>query len=264
MTQAGNRFRRRVGTRGAEETRFGRMLVLSLAIHLLGVFLTAVSLHSPSFQTPSVTYRVELVTMPVAAPRAGRPTTEEAVAAIAQPAPITKAPAVKPLPVPAPLKTSVKTATKKAPPDQAYDAAQNAIKDMQRKQEIADLKTKLEKLTAVDQRQKATSPTVIPGESDTDKGKDSGSSYESYIRQELKRAWTLSRYQLSNLNLSAEVTLTFDPRGTLNDYRFLRRSGDARFDESLQRAILDMKQLPSAPGQTFTLKATFNLKDLNQ
>jgi TonB family protein len=262
MTPAGNRFRRRSRGRGTEDIRFGRMLTISVVIHGLVVLLTVVTWR-PALLLPPVTetYRVELVYLPVAAPQRGRPTSAE-VTAPEQPTPPTKTPATKTVsPVPT-RKVLTKAPVKKAPPpDKAYDAAQDAIERMQRKQEIAELKKRLKTLAKDDPRQPASTPVTTPG-TDTGKGKDPGGAYETYIRQFLKEAWTLSRYQVTNLKLWAEVELTFDPRGTLKGYHFLRRSGEARFDESVQRAVLDLRQLPTAPGQPFTLKVTFNLKEL--
>lgn len=266
MTPAVNRFRRQGRRRGSAEVRFGRMLVISLALHGLVVLLTLVTLRPALLRPPTETYRVELVTLPVAAPQQGRPAAAARVAAVERPAPPTT-PAPKQLPVTTPLKTPPKTAakepTKKVPAsDRSYDDTQDAIERMRRKQEIAEVEKRLANLLKADPRQPAAStPAVTPG-TDSGKGKDPGGDYAPYIRQYLKEAWTLSRYQVTDLKLWAEVSLTFDARGTLNDYRFLRRSGEARFDESVQRAILDLRQLPTAPGQTFTLKVNFNLKDL--
>ncbi len=263
MTPAGNRFRRLNRTRGDGEIRFGRMLTISLVVHGLIVLLTVVGLRPALLRPPTETYRVELVSLPVATPQRARPVpTTPVETAEERPTPRPKPPAVKPLTAPPPRKTAVKTQGKNAPPpDQAYDAAQDAIERMQRKQEIAEVKKRLKELLKADTRKTASDPTP-PAGAEPSKDRDPGSTYDAYIRQFLKEAWTLSRYQVGSLNLTAEVSLTFDSRGTLTDYRFHRRSGEARFDESVQRAILDLRQLPSAPGQSFTLKVIFNLKEL--
>lgn len=260
MTAAGNRFRRR-RTRGDGEVRFGRMLAISLVIHGLVVLLSAVAWQPALHRPPTEIYRVELVYLPVAVPQRGRPT-PAVVTAPERPAPPVNTAATKAPPLPPPRKTPTKAATKTAPlSDTAYDAAQDVIERMQRKQEIAEVKQKLKELLKADTR-KATSAPTAPAGAEPGKDKDPGSTYEAYIRQFLKEAWTLSKYQVGSLNLAAEVSLTFDAHGTLTDYRFLRRSGETRFDESVQRAVLDLRQLPTAPGQTFSLRVTFNLKEL--
>jgi outer membrane biosynthesis protein TonB len=94
------------------------------------------------------------------------------------------------------------------------------------------------------------------------KGTEAGSSYDAWLHEYLKQAWTLSRYQVSSRDLRATVKLTFDAQGNLLDYKFIEKSREQRFDESVRKAILQLKKLPNPPGSRMEKDIVFNLKDL--
>lgn len=269
---AGNRYRRERRGPGRVDPGLGRMLLVSCGGHLLLTLLVLLTVHGGYRSQPVEPYRVNLVALPVANPRAGRPEAlpePEMVPAVKK-APAATVAKTKPTsrPETAPAgkgakKTAVLPAAKgKAAPseDGEYDAAQDRIERLRRRQEIDALKARLAALAAKDSRneQQGASGAGVPD----GKGSDPGVTYDAYIRKFLKEAWTLSRYQVASLEREATAELTFDAKGGLSGYRIKKPSGDERFDDSVRRAILDLKQLPTAPGRPFSITVRFNLKEL--
>ncbi len=58
------------------------------------------------------------------------------------------------------------------------------------------------------------------------------------------------------------MLLVFDRNGRLIDYRFLEESGEKRFDDSVKKAVLQLKELPNPPGSRLEKEVVFNLKEL--
>jgi TonB family protein len=243
------------------------MLLISLAGHLLLTLLFLFSLRGHYRPPATEAYRVDLVALPVASPRAGRPdaVVAEKPAPAPRPAPPAKAAPSVAKPTPLPGKGAKKSPTAKSGPllpaaDGDYDAAQDRIERLRRRQEIADLQARITAMQ-VAERQRKSSATAPAGVTDG-KGSELGASYNAYIHKSVQEAWVLSRYQVSNLDREAVVELTFNAKGTLSGYRVLKGSGDERFDDSVRRAVLNLVQLPTAPGRAFTTTVRFNLKEL--
>lgn len=248
------------------EPRLGRMLLASLGLHLVVLLLV---LAGPLFPGPGrdqrPVYYVDLVNLPVKNPQAGRPDA----------APKTRKAEPRPAPAPKRQAKTVKTAKPRPKPEARPKAAPKpapqppgatyeketlaAIEKLRREQEIAALKEKLAQMAKQDSRQApADAPVGMPD----GRGTEAGPSYDAWLHDYLKEAWTLSRYQVTRENLEATVTLIFDARGNLVDFRFLKRSGEERFDDSVKRAVLQLKQLPAAPGSRLEKDIVFNLKEL--
>lgn len=272
-----NRYRHAGIHLAGPDAGFGRMLLISLGIHLLAAVLFAVGLRPPPRPAPPA-YRVDLVSLPVAHPRAGSAAAPAPIAPVVSRPPTSSAP--RQLPAKTTPKTTVpsktpkpaeKTAIGKKPAkgpapssiDDDYDEVQANLKIMQmrrerdRRRQVAE--AKINQALAVERQQHSTAT----GSSSSKSGDQLGSAYEDWIKVQLHELWTLSRYQVGGRrDLSCELELRFDARGTLADYRIERRSGDERFDDSVRRAVLQLKQLPSAPGKNLSLTVEFNLKDL--
>jgi hypothetical protein len=60
----------------------------------------------------------------------------------------------------------------------------------------------------------------------------------------------------------AEVKLFYNTEGTLLHYRFVKKSGNDVFDESLARAIAKSKQLGQPLPEAMEFDILFNLKDM--
>lgn len=267
--------------RSAPASGLGHMLVFSLAAHLAVVLAFSVGLIPLRQTPPREVYHVDLVNLPVKDPQAGRPDARPAESPKpappqqapppAQPKPTPPVPKVeakpapkpetKPAPKPvAPVKPAPKPAEKKPVAPAVASDPLKAIEDMRRRQEMEELKQKLARLSQGDTRKPSASqaPVGMP----TGKGTEAGVSYEAWIHDYLKAAWSLSKYQVGRLDLEAKVRLQFDARGNLRNYVFTKESEDSRFDDSVRRAILQLKQLPNEPGSSLDLNVTFNLKDL--
>ncbi|MEJ2700005.1 MAG: TonB C-terminal domain-containing protein [Desulfuromonadales bacterium] len=288
-----NRFDRR-GTSIHPDPKIGRMLLCSLGLHLVVVLIFAGVLIPRFHREPRPVYTVDLVNLPVKNPQAGRP---EAHRTPSTKKPQTRAPAPAPAPPPTPRKETValpekevpkpppvkKTVARKAPakpapkpkpkpkpapvPKARYDDALSAIQKMrrnqERKQDIEELKKKLAAMAADDTRTASPIPEAPVGMPEG-KGDEAGPSQEAWLHQFLKKCWSLSKYQVSRRDLEAKVNLVFDARGNLLVYRFLNKSGDPNFDDSVRFAILQLKgnPLPLKPGRRLEVPVTFNLKDL--
>jgi len=260
------------------DPRFGRLLLASLGVHLAVVLLFSGVL-LPRFQRDlRPVYHVDLVNLPVKNPQAGRP---DAVAEPAKEPPKPAAPEPVKAP-PAPPKTPTKPETvkmakpepakpaaptkkpaeaaKPAPKEPAYDKTISAIEDLRRKQEIEALKQQLAQLGSKDTRSAAV-PNAPVG-SPTGKGTEAGSAWDEWLSTFLKANWSLSKYQVSRLDLEAKVRIVYDAQGNLLDYKFIRTSGDATFDDSVKKAILHDRRLPKKPEERLELEVVFNLKEL--
>jgi TonB family protein len=85
---------------------------------------------------------------------------------------------------------------------------------------------------------------------------------QTWLQEYYKQAWSLSKYQVSRLDLETSVAVNFDARGFLRDYRIVQKSGDQRFDDSVTQAIRSLERLPREPGRPVEYTIHFNLKDL--
>jgi colicin import membrane protein len=264
----GNRFLRQPGML-SPEPKLGRMLGASLALHLVVVLVfTGVLLPRMKPDLRPV-YVVDLVNLPVANPQAGRPdaTPKQPKAKpipppepAPAPKPVVKAqpqPPVKPAPKPQPK--PIAKPVVKAQPKADYQDTVSAIEKLKRQKEIEQLKQSLAGLQAQDTRQAAVKAPL--GET-TGTGTEAGVSAQTWLQEYYKQAWSLSKYQVSRLDLEAAVLVIFDARGYLKDYRIVRESGDRRFDDSVTQAIRSLERLPREPGQKVEYTIHFNLKDL--
>ncbi len=267
-----------------QDPRFRRLLLASLGAHLAVVLLFSGVL-LPRFQRDlRPVYHVDLVNLPVMSPQAGRPDARPEPAKAppkpAPPEPVKATPPAAP-PKPAPKPEAVKLAKPEpakpaavqpkkpeAAPVKAREkqtaaeaaALQERLRQMQARQEIEDTKRRLAELTAKDTRQGAV-PGAPVGMQDG-KGTEAGISYDAWLHEYLKQAWTLSQYQVARRDLQATVKLFFDAQGNLLDYTFAKKSGEERFDDSVRKAILQLKKLPNPPGSRMEKEVRFNLKDL--
>ena len=216
---ADNQFQRR-GADFHPDPKIGRLVLLSLILHLVlvVVFSGGFSHHSKPPKRP--VYYVDLTKLPVANPRAGRPDGQSGAPKAAKkstPAPVKKTPpavkkavpAVKKAAPPTPAKEAVKpsgstnksakkvaskavtkdqqVAKKTATASQAsansdtnYQSAMSAIEKIRRKQEMAALKDKLAALAGSDSR----TGTAVGGGSSAPLGMPDGTGDQAGVSQE--------------------------------------------------------------------------------
>jgi colicin import membrane protein len=272
------------------DPKIGRMLLCSLGLHLVVVLIFAGVLVPRFHRAPQPVYTVDLVNLPVKNPQAGRPEAirpppakkPEVQAPEPPPAPAPRqetvtlpqkeepkpqpvkkavAPKIPPKPAPKPAPKPVPKPAPKANYDDTLAAMEKMRQNQERKQEIEELKKKLAAMAASDSRNASPVPEAPVGMPEG-KGNEAGSSQEAWLHEFLKQSWSLSKYQVTRRDLEAKATLIFDPQGNLLDYRFLEKSGDANFDDSVRFAILKAKKLPFKPDRRWEVEVTFNLKDL--
>ncbi len=263
---------------------FRRMLLLSLLLHIL----LPILYYTPFFphkelEKPPV-YRVNLVNKPVKNPQAGRP---EAVVAQKKPEPKPE-PKVKPLPVqpkPEPVKPKAKPLPKpevkpapkpisKPAPEAAKvsKVQENALQqrleqmraDQKQQQAEAERQKRLDALRAAvaQESNKLESPVLdAPVGMPTGKGDEAGVDATLFVQEFIQQQWSLSKYQVIG-DPEAEALLLYSADGQLQHYRFIKKSGNAIFDDSLIKAISKSKQLPQNLPEEMEFHIVFNLKDM--
>jgi colicin import membrane protein len=272
------------------EPGFKQMLLISLLLHLL----LPVLYYSPFFPKRAIekppVYRVNLVNKIVKKPQAGRP---EAAPVKKKPKPVVKPkpkpkPAVKPKPVPVkpkpapkPVPVKPKAAPKAKPvtkkpepkPKPAVSKAQEKslqqrleqirAKQLKKKEEDAR-KAKIEalKAAALAESSNVKSPIAdAPVGMMDGKGDEAGVSAKAHVREFIQQQWNFSKYQAAG-NLEAEVKMFYNAEGTLLHYKFIKKSGNSAFDESLIRAITKSRQLNQPLPEAMEFQIFFNLKDM--
>ncbi len=90
---------------------------------------------------------------------------------------------------------------------------------------------------------------VSKGESLTGETNETLSSkYLDSVLQKLRLNWELPLW-LSRQNLSAQVSVTIDPRGALQGMRFIKLSGNPQFDDAVRQAIIKSQPFLPPPGE---------------
>ena len=93
------------------------------------------------------------------------------------------------------------------------------------------------------------------------KGDEAGVSAIAFVQEFIQQQWSFSKYQAFG-NPEAEVLLLYSADGSLLHYRFVKKSGNGIFDESLTRAIAKSKQLPQPLPESMEFQIVFNLKEM--
>ena len=136
-------------------------------------------------------------------------------------------------------------------------AQQKKASEQARKERIAALKA-----AALAESSKVRSPIdAAPVGMVDGSGDEAGVSAIAFVREYIQQQWSFSKYQAAGTP-EAEVKLVYSAEGTLLHYKFLKKSGNSIFDESLQRAIAKSKQLPQVLPRSMTFEIVFNLKDM--
>jgi hypothetical protein len=266
----GNRFIRR-GLQSDLEPKLGRAFLVSFFLHVFILLLfSGVILPHFGKDRPPV-YYVDLVNLPVENPQAGRPDAAPKKSVQKKADKRTSAAAEKKSAAAVRKPTVKKSTPQKAAamveesgPSDADIAARIAQMQQRedRRKEIDDLKQKLAALAADDTRGEEAAPDAPVGVPDGT-GDEEGVSRLLWLQAYLKQQWALSEYQVTRLDLEAVVFLEYDKKGQMTDFRFLEKSGDRIFDDSVKAAILKSRQqnIP-APGALWQVEVVFNLKDL--
>lgn len=86
--------------------------------------------------------------------------------------------------------------------------------------------------------------------------------YQTLVQEKVRNAWSVPP---QSKGLQAIVFLTIDRAGHVEQFRFIQRSGNTLFDESLQRAIKQAEPLPPLPedyaGRSLEAELRFRPRD---
>ncbi|MCK5913316.1 MAG: TonB C-terminal domain-containing protein, partial [Desulfuromusa sp.] len=93
------------------------------------------------------------------------------------------------------------------------------------------------------------------------KGDEAGVSAIAFVQEFIQQQWTFPKYQATG-NPEADAKLFYNADGALLHYKFINKSGNSAFDESLSRAITKSKQLPQPLPESMEFHIFFNLKDM--
>jgi len=215
------------------DTGMGVSFIVSAVIHLTVFLLLAwYGSHRPPLKVEE-TYYVDVVNLPVAAPRAGSPS-QKGNDAHQAPAP-PKTPAL-PMALPIPPKPGAKAQAAKQPatPNKESESSSEFAERMARLERAAE--TKQEEAALARLREKVGSQgsgrAGMPG----GVGKEAGSDYVAYIQSRLQDAFRKTINHTSP-NPDMSVRLFIDTDGKLARTKAERSSGDRAFEISVFRAI---------------------------
>ncbi|MCF6267545.1 MAG: TonB C-terminal domain-containing protein [Desulfuromusa sp.] len=196
-----------------------------------------------------------------------------------EPKPIPPKPKPEPKPEPVKPKPEPKSAPKPAPvkkkpqPKPAVSKAQESALEARLKKMRAAQKQKAseqarkDKLAALRAAAIAESSNIESPTTDAPvgmmdgKGDQAGVSAVAFVQEFIQKQWSFSKYQAAG-SPEAEVKLFYNAHGTLLHYKFLKKSGNSVFDESLIRAITKSRQLSQPLPESMEFHIIFNLKDM--
>lgn len=176
--------------------------------------------------------------------------------------PVTPKPVVtpKPKPEPKPAVTKAQKSVLQKRLDQLRASQDKKAQDAARKKRIEQLKAAA--LAEVENTPAVKSPIdAAPVGMIGAKGDEAGVSAVAHVQEFIRQQWSFSKYMAVGTP-EAEVLLSYNAEGTLIHYKFLRKSGNETFDESLRRAITKSRQLTQSLPEAMQFEIVFNLKDM--
>lgn len=219
------------------DTGMGVSFIVSTVIHLTVFLLLAwYGSHRPPLRLEE-TYYVDVVNLPVAAPRSGSPAQTGNDANQAPAPPPTAAP---PMALPTPPKPGMTTKTAKQPAtpgkkaDSASESSSEFAERMARLERAAEARQEEAAMARLREKVKAqgSGRAGMPGGA----GTETGSDYMAYIQSRLKDAFQKT-IQHSSQNPEMSVRIFIDTDGKLSRKKAERSSGDRAFEISVFRAI---------------------------
>jgi outer membrane biosynthesis protein TonB len=192
---------------------------------------------------------------------------------VVKPEPKTEEKVIKPEPKPEPK--PVEKVVKPEPKPQPTGPTKAAEESLQ--QRLAKMKAEAEKRAREEERQQYLDSLRAAVKSETaqiespvsdapvgeigGKGNEAGVSAKGYVQEFIQQQWSFSKYQAIG-NPEAELILRYSQSGVLLHYKFVKKSGNQAFDESLTRVIAKVRQLPQELPQAEEFHIIFNLKDM--
>lgn len=231
------------------EPGFGWMLLCSAAIHL-ALYFFLVEFHFPAHLKEAPVYYVDVVSLPVASPRAGTPSSPGSAAQAPEAAPAQAAAPARQemvLPTKAPAKTAPKTpAPSDNKPAESKETAQRFEERMAKIEQAVAGQHEAKALDALRKRVAGAGKSGMPAA----KGTQAGSDYASYIRSRLTDAFrTTIAYQTKAPEVV--VRLTINRAGKIIRQQIERSTNDRIFEDAVARTIAKAAvAFPPPPGGT--------------
>jgi len=268
--------------------RWGLMLAISIILHL-SVFSAAIFLPGvlPSRDIDNVVYEVDLVEMPSSSAQAQATSaskTEETAAKVSATARRIDAQEEKKAPIEVekiPVnKKNTAVKKEKTSPSKPLDTAISKLEKKVKSEDgnqldkaISELKKKTKSEEnhlnkAISQLQNKTGVTASKGGA-SGTGSIEGlpmSIYKGGVASQIKGNWKYPADMQNLKDLEATVLLKVKEDGTILESKFIKKSRDSIFDQSVSKAIEKSNPLPPFPeGRRISydeIEITFNLKDL--
>ena len=256
------------------------MLILSIVLHTLiffSFFLGTCSRPSDGLRMNEVVYEVDLVSPseisqpegPVAVSSSQSPVTRTVSSENRQARRIftpSKREGKVPLATKISKRITPKQKKSKISSDRVLDSAISGIEKKVKKEDDSDY---LEKVIAGLEK-KSGLKTGSSGEKSSGKGSVASSiatrMYQAQVESKIKKHWAYPDALGSQKNMEAVVLLKVSKDGTVLNTRFVKRSKNSVFDESVIKAIEKAKSMPPLyegfKGNYEELEINFNLKDL--
>jgi TolA protein len=83
---------------------------------------------------------------------------------------------------------------------------------------------------------------------DGDAKESDTANYYDTVRAKLQENWALPVW-LSRQNLSAQIEVVIDSRGTVREFRFVKTSGNPQFDDAVKRALAQSQPFDTPPSE---------------
>lgn len=264
--------------RGPGELRWRSMVIVSLCLHLclFALLLFAPDVNPSRKRFGGTVYSVDLVDLPQGGRQKAVP--QEQKTATSSPKLKPEAKRIAPTPKKAkPVTIAKRTAPKKTekPAQKKKSSSQlidQAISKIERKVE-ADKPSHLDQ--AIADLQKKTSQAdkggTSPGRGGGGSGPVTGMAmrlYELEINTWIKGNWAYPVALGQNMDLEAIVLLSVRRNGSISGTKFIKRSGNAIFDQSVTKAIEKSDPLPPFPEgykrNQEDIEVSFNLKEFEE
>ncbi len=222
------------------DSEFVWMLLCSTALHVaLYLLLVKFNFSAVPFKEGPV-YYVDVVTLPVANPKAGTPATSGS-------APSKPAQQEMTLPAKSTPKTASKPISAVKKPAASTETSRQFEERMAKIEREVDAKHVSAALNALQKKVAASGnggQAGMPGA----KGTEAGSDYAAYIRSRLMDAFSTT-ISFQSKNPEVMVRLTIDRNGKVIGSTFLKSTKDRIFEDSVRRTILKAEQtFPPPPG----------------
>jgi hypothetical protein len=245
-----------------ENNFFLAIVGLSLVSHIIVAALFLYKPTTPSRRRPPTLYVDLVMAPPVANPQRG---SAGAIKKIAEPVAVAAPVATPPQPA-APTKVAKEQVvvkgkeTKKTAEVKDEGIAAEIAKMKQRKAEQDEQDATQAAIAALKKKTTPAPAVAAAIGSASGTGDEAGSAIGDWLHGAVREKWSWP--DRKRKDLSAEVEIEFDMAGRLSNYRFIRHSTDARFDDSLKRALLSLEPLPRPLRKPFKETILFNLEDL--